>query len=434
MKMKKRKKRSSSALALVFLLALAVLAVLYVQHQSAVPLSSVSLSWVSPGWEIYDSVGALRYNSQIYSQESQFTSPHDLLGNYWKVDVDDPNYGVPTIEVTVGDIHHVDFSGRDIPSDQPAASLTVTRANHTYYLDDHIYLYTVTIRTIADVVQSGSTVQHETLWPYDTIDFFKPMNIHNTIGKKFTGGFYTKFVISPWKGVSYRQPPSPDYVLNESWAGVMNTYVLNLEQGQVKNQYNNGPYSGMPPDDDAKTYISGTISQGNQIPMFTDDGTFGNPAAQVQWGSNLTPDTRILSDVVDYLPVDMGAGAKVATTFVGDLAGLYPCDVYVMYTLRVDVLQTHDFILKTAVSPPTPSAPVDYVGWAQGFWTSFLHGLDPFGFLGSIGLGWLEPIIWWIITFGIIILIMIVLVSVFAPWVLPRLVSTAKSTYKAVKG
>jgi hypothetical protein len=44
--------------------------------------SLLKLSLISPGWEIYDQIGALGYQSQVLSSASQFTNPRDLMGVY----------------------------------------------------------------------------------------------------------------------------------------------------------------------------------------------------------------------------------------------------------------------------------------------------------------------------------------------------------------
>lgn len=367
--------------------------------------SMLKLSLISPGWEIYDQIGALRYNDIIYSDASQFTSPKELMGVYWKVDVDDPQYGVPTIMVELGDIHHVDFTGRDIPNDQYAKTISVTRGNDTYYLDYHIYLYTVTVRTIADKAQyagGGAFVpkfKHETSFPYEGWNGIFGGVGNTYIGKKFAGGVYTKFVINPWRGTSYRTAPE-NYTLKGCWAGIMNTYVLKKDMGQIANQWGDLP----DPDPQAQMFFKGGLDEGNQVPMLEDDGKFSNPAPTVNWDPSLTPDVRIESTVVNYLPVELLAGAKLYLDWQGVMNDMYPCDVYVMYTLRVDVLQVHDFTLETAYKPPTPKPPTDFFSWAKSFWESVA--------------GWLSNP-WTLFSLAFIgFFILLVLLLLFAPGVL----------------
>lgn len=62
---------------------------------------------VTPGWEIYNQIVGIQYGNQVYKSSSQFTSPNFISAVNWKFDVDEAQSGVPTIEVNVGDIHHV---------------------------------------------------------------------------------------------------------------------------------------------------------------------------------------------------------------------------------------------------------------------------------------------------------------------------------------
>jgi hypothetical protein len=370
-----------------------------------VPWGLRSLGLISPGWEIYDQIGALEYRDTIYDETWQFTTPRELKGVYWKVDLDQEYYGVPTMMVEVGDIHHVDFTGKDIPSDEYAKTITVTRGNDSYYLDYHIYLYTVTIRTIADYRHYWTDgnipmFEHETSWPYEGRGTLGNKVGNGHVGREFSGGVYTKFVISPWRGGTYRTAPE-NYTLYNCWAGVMNTYVLKKEQGQIANQWGELP----DPDPAAPMFVKGGLDEGNQVPMLEDDGTFGTSAPTVNWDPSLSPDVRINSTIVHYLPVEMEPGLKLHLLWHGGCDAIYPCDVYVQYTLRVDVLQVHDFVLETAYKPPTPKTPQDFFSWVASFWEGIFNGLDawlnnPFNML-LMGI------------FGIIIVI--VLIAIFAP-------------------
>jgi hypothetical protein len=311
------------------------------------------LGLITSGWEIYNQIGALEYRDQIYNEAGQFTTPRELKGVYWKVDLDEEYYGVPTMMVEVGDIRHVDFTGKDIPSSEYAKTITCTRGNLTYYLDYHIYLYTVTIRTVADKRQyAGGGIyvpkfEHETSFPYEGWNGIFGGVGSTRVGKKFGGGVYTKFVISPWKGGTYRDAPA-NYTLYNCWAGVMNTYVLKKEQGQIANQWGELP----DPDPQAPMFVKAGLDDGNQVPMFEDDGTFQHPAPTVNWDPTLTPDVRINSTVVHYLPVEMQPGAKLHLDWTGMMDNMYPCDVYIMYTLRIDVLQCLQIMSPFDISNP----------------------------------------------------------------------------------
>ncbi len=384
----------------------------------------LSLSVYPSGWELYNQVGALRHHSTVLDDETDFTFPQELMGVYWKVDLDDPHYGVATIQVEMGDLRHVDFMGKETPSNQPVDTILFQRGNFSYYLDYHIYLYTVTIRTIADKHQYQGdwwTVpawEHETSWPHELWN--GPLGDggrHEKIGKAFDGGIYVKFIIDPWTGYTYRDPPESGdaqyrYDLYGCWAGVMNTYIFDRVLGQVENQWSSRPE----PDSDAPLYVKGGLDRGHQVPMFKDDGSYGEPVPRVRWDPDITPDERLESGVVQYLPVQMLPGASVNHDWLGVAYDLYPCDVYVMYTLRVDVLTSHGFILHSAEAPPEPKPPLDYFVWYEGFWASLFHA-NPFAVFGPF-----SGLAAFLFTLLVVAVVVLVVVAIVAPQLLARLV------------
>jgi len=421
MPQKQKKRTRKSTLIPVF----AIVVILLVCFLAAQRYTPTPLKWISPGWEIYNQVAAMRHKSMNYVTESQFTTPRDLMGSFWKVDIDAQYWGVPTMMCELGDIHHTDFTGKDMPWDQPAASRTVVRGNTTYYLDYHIYTYVVTIRTVADIYRMPSDPwnhhypwwEHETSWPYQGEDYLTGLQVADGhIGQMFSGGFYAKFVISPWRGISYHDPPVSEetdtyYKLENAWAGVMNSYIMTRQMGQVENTWGT-----LDPDGQAPLTFRAGLDIGNQVPMFADDGSFGTPAPTVNWDPSVTPDTRIESTVVHYLPAELFPGAKLSRDWLGEVNAMYPCDVAVMYQLRVDVLQTHEFTLQTGEQVPEPTWPKDYFSWAESFWVALLNGLNPFKIFGAF-----SPFVWFLFTLLVVGIIILVLLAVFAPWVLRRM-------------
>jgi len=107
--------------------------------------------------------------------------------------------------------------------------------------------------------------------------------------------------------------------------------------------------------------------------MFADDGAFGPELPHVDWDPHVTPSTRIYSTVIQYMPMELLAGTSLSLdAWTGIMQDMYPCDVYIQYSFRIDVLQVHDFVLKTAVNPPNPTTPQDYFTWTQAWWQNFL--------------------------------------------------------------
>lgn len=399
------------------------------------------LTFVVPGWEIYNVMGGLEYDTptlqKLCTKSEDFTSPNEVSTVYIKGDVDDPYYGFPTIMVTQGGLSHVDFMGNSIPNDQPAMTKSVNVWNatekkwHTVILDYHIYMYTVTVRTVADkkLLAAGNPYiglaadwEHETLWPKE---WENPIGSGgDKYGKEFAGLVWTKLVISPWRwNTDTRIPPNASYDLINGWAGIMDTYVFKSEKRQVDNQYGSdgNPSNKNPPDTSAKMSIKATIADGNELPMAEDDGTYANTIPATQWGV-VGPDTRIKSSVAQGYPCALGVGAQVAHDWLGASQDIFPCDVAIQYTVRTDILQAHDFVLQTG-NPPKVTWPTDYFGWSEDFWTALLNGLNPFGFLGDY-----SPLAWFIVTLIGIAFIILIVLAVFAPWVLPRIFSGLRQT------
>jgi len=419
---KRKRKQKSSVLAIVLILALLLTAV-FLRFKPTWIFPSPT-NWVSPGWEVWNQVAAMGFtNGTILKDPSDFSDPRELMGVYWKVDADDKDWGLPAQECVLGDISHVDFSGMSIPWDQPARELPpIVRGNKTYYLDYHIYIFTVAVRTLADRTQYGRvpvppnplvTVpvwKHDTSWEHEcwTGVLGGDLGYNTYVGEMFKGGWYTKFVIDPWKGVPYRIPPEPpegSYYEVDAWAGVMNSYVHAITADQVKNQWGEMPT----PLGDAQIWYKGGLPQGAQIPMFQDDGTFGTPAPTIDWNPDLQPDEDIFSTIVLYLPMELQAGADTHNGAYGEADALYPCDVQVFYTVRMDVLMTHEFFLQGGEPPPIYPWE-DFFNWCYDFWDGLFRSIglnNPFNIFGEWG-GFVAMIFFLLVAFVVIGVILLI--------------------------
>lgn len=383
-----------------------------------------------PGWEIRSSIGGIQHLDVIYSERDDFTQPKEVMGVYWKVDLDEPKWGVPTIEILTSDLEHVDFTGHALPNDKPADTILFERGNVSTYLDYHIYMYTVTIRTIADSewwTGDWLTIdqwKHETSWAFEGADVLRGVG-GDHVGEEFYGGVYTKFTIDPWKGFTYREPPvtdNPDeewYELDSCWAGVMNTYAQEITMGQIANQWG----EMKDPDGGAPLHVKGSIPQGYMLPMFLDDGTFGTPATPIDWDPSVTPDEDLQNSVAIYLPAQMSAGAYLPRNWLGTVDNVIPCDVYIMYKLRIDVLTSHGFVLHTAHDPPDPTPPFDFFSYTEDWWASVFEALglmNPFAVFGP-----LAPMVAFIFTLLIIGVIFLIFLAIFFPFLFRRLFRSA---------
>jgi hypothetical protein len=146
--------------------------------------------------------------------------------------------------------------------------------------------------------------------------------------------------------------------------------------------------------------------------MYADDGTYGTTTAPVNWHPDLAPTTRSPSTVILYFPVQEGAGAYLTRDYRGTTTDLTPCDVYIKYSVRVDVLTTHLYTLQLAEHPQTLAPPIDYTPYEKGFWDSLG---DIFGGLGTNWTFWI-----------ILIVVVMVLVTVLNPGMWASIVNSRR--------
>jgi hypothetical protein len=105
------------------------------------------------------------------------------------------------------------------------------------------------------------------------------------------------------------------------------------------------------------------------------------------------------------LPVELLAGSYVELNSLWQAIAVKPADVGVQYTLRVDVLQSHNFTLHTGIQPPESKWMEDYFGWAESFWTSLLAGWNPFSIFGDYA-----PLVAFLFLIGIIVFAIVIIV------------------------
>lgn len=342
-------------------------------------ISSMNMSIVNPGWEIYNQIAGINYGGGPKVGPNDFPYPVTIGSSNWIVDEDEPNWGSPTIMIQSSTIRHVDMTGNVIPASQPATlPIEKTINNKKYVVDQHIYMFDITVRTLADVAHYTESLtidhfEHETSWSKTTdAIIYTDHQYDGHVGKPFNGGVYTKFVINPWSGLPTRETPE-GYQLNGAWAGVMGATIFTKEQGQVENKWGEKPNPSM----EAPIYVRGGLDHGAQVNMYEDAGGFGTPAPVIPWDPNQILDARIQSAVVLYLPVELQAGAYLTKNFAGVTDQLTPCDAYIKYTVRVDVLQAHEYILVTNPIPPTLDPPTDFLSWAKGFWDALFDPTSP---------------------------------------------------------
>lgn len=317
------------------------------------------------GWEVHSDIKALYTKGTYMTSQTDFTSPNYLGVHYWNVDPDYPDYGMSTLTITQGDVQHSDALGRWTSDTAYVDTRAVTRGNYTYYLDYHIFMFDVTIRTVADAKDIGWDI-FGTHWAHET-------SYGDGWGKNgipFKGGVLVQFQIDIWN--PYRTAPTSEYTLKDVWAGIMQTYIYDVESGAVSGAVTS----------DTEQYARPNLAKGSTPDMYTTIA--GLKATTVSWGV-ASPDMRIPSSVYVYLPVELQAGAHIVKDVLTRPVNLQPSDVYVKYKLRVDVLTVHGFYLQTGYKPPAQEAPAEYMKQLTSFWDGVfasLGSLNPFGVFG----------------------------------------------------
>jgi len=197
-------------------------------------VNELPLSTYRSQWEITAEAVAIGVNGEVTNPPPIEYKPIDPLFPWSAVykfspssnlqyDFDNPEFGMPDIKATVGDIRE------EMPK-FPYAPLENNVGDFKYITEYHEYLFDVQIRTIAGVKGSGTSWLTETSMPYEGRDNLGPYG--SRVGKPFDGDVYVRFVTSPW-GFPDFGPAPENYVFNGYWLGVMNAKIENWQYGKV---------------------------------------------------------------------------------------------------------------------------------------------------------------------------------------------------------
>jgi len=312
------------------------------------------------GWEVNASISAVYVDGRwIKSGTTGLAEPPLYGAAQWHIDpdkyatkiydpypydvfpgtkVDTSVYGMPDIIISRSDPKHTDFSGKEIPPDKPVDTVTV-KVNDSYELvyDYHIYTFTVTIKTDADGkviwsgVFSGYAGEFKTAWGF----------------KAFDGTIYVTFSVNPWK---IREGAT------NGWTGIMGAYVIDLDTGLVTGTAT--PTTG--------AQATPGYSKGSAINMYTDVG--GDELKQISWNNAKSVDDKIPSTVALAFPVHLEPGAHLVTDTATRVTSFDPANVFVKYTVRVDILTVSGFTLASGSHLPTEENPQESIFQGLSFW------------------------------------------------------------------
>lgn len=340
--------------------------------QANISAVKVGNRWIKPGTTGLaetPSYGSAQWHidPDKYATKDYDPNPYDFFAG---TKVDTSVYGMPDIIISRSDPKHSDFSGKEIPPSQPVDTVTV-KLNDSYELvyDYHIYTFTVTIRTDADGkvvwsgVFSGVAGEFKTAWGFQA----------------FEGTVYVTFSVNPWQ---IRQNAT------DGWTGIMGAYAIDIDEGLVTGTAE--PTTG--------SQATPGYSKGSAINMYTDIG--GDTLNQIAWDSAKSIDSKIPSSVALAFPVTLAPGANINKDALGRITSFDPSNVFVKYTVRMDVLTVSGFTLYSGSHLPDEENPEESVTLGADFW----RGVN--AFLNSPG--------------GITMMIMIIIISIAVIYVMKK--------------
>jgi len=374
------------------------------------------------GWEIKSEIVAIDHEGKIITdlKSLQHTSGSggdrwnrlkNIYGpSLWRFDLDNSNYGLPDLEITVSDI-------RKKEGFWPYADLEQVYEGYKYVVTFREYLFDVQVRTIADVERHSVTPalitrnewEHETAMPY-----MWHSNLDGTggdkVGKAFTGSVYIRFAVHPWGLIDFGDPPE-NYTFKSYWAGVMNVKMESKDTGKVLLDSNLPDWLGagtnLPQSENHQGWVKGLPSDGAQLNMLLDDGSFGRAYSEVPWDPAKVLDPDIKSVVIVQIPFEIMAGAyenfdEWYWVRYGNIADLKPVDYWFTATIRMETFIVKEYQAREPGISPDPSPiqpPQDYYPvhipsfWEQyGIWIIIaiiiiIIIIAAFSIFGGLGIG-----------------------------------------------
>jgi hypothetical protein len=316
--------------------------------------ASIHFSTYRPGWELSAEIVALHCDGV----EEEI---HNAIGSVVEWDPDEADYGRPNIIATVDEVYEI----------TPAMGYETLQSdveNFRYIAEMHEYLFELQIKTFAGMyvedIWGLNHWVHETSMPYEW---------HNNlgtggsrIGKSFDGGVYVRFANLPW-GLPDFGPAPEGYQFNAYWLGIMSAEIGDSIEGIATENPPPQTYTG---------WGRKIAASDGPINMFTDDGTFAAPYAEIPWDPEKVLDENIKSTVIVEVPISLMAGAYEnynvwADIGAGDIVDCKPIDYYVQYTVKMKCLVIKAYEYRDPGIDPNPSPiqpPNDYVPWTAPSW------------------------------------------------------------------
>jgi len=308
------------------------------------------------GWEIKSEIIAVDNDGVgLITGQDCISKGYGYAGpSLWRFDLDDPKCSLPDLEIATSDV-------REKKGVWPYSDLEQIFKNYKYIVTYKEYLFDVQVRTLAqsqkyeaDWFGRGNKWEHETACPYEWHS-----NVDGTggerVGEAFSGCVYLRFVIHPFGIPDFGEPPE-NYTFKSYWAGVMNAKMESKDMGKVETGDN------LEDSENHVGWVKALPSDGAQLNMYQDDGSFGKAYSDVPWDVTKVLDPDIKSVVIVQIPFDIMAGAyedygASEYAYYGAINDLQPIDYYFTATIRIETFIVKYYTHKGGRDPVPPIDP-----------------------------------------------------------------------------
>lgn len=347
------------------------------------------------GWEVRSSIYAVHADTGLATIDdySGFAEAKDIGTNSWtRIDMDKKGeylynktimgvtqtipisyseIGYPDVVITQSEVSHVNERMEEVPLDHVVDTIEVP-VNDTYkrVYDYHIFRFSVTIRTEADATIRDGLIITETSYGSSSSGLVR-VHIDEIPYRPFDGVVYVKFELAPWSA----RTSEGDWQVDDIWVGVMSSMVWEIESGLVR---------GTPYPEDAPAQATPELNRYSSINMYYSIGGMRVPERPF---SPSALDKDIPSVVFLALPVYLDPGLDIQFDAWGMPKSVHASDVYVQYTIRVDVVTVTGLYLNVGKNVPTEEPPQTNVTGVEDYWDPFWAALAA-GLANTAGNPW----------------------------------------------
>jgi hypothetical protein len=345
------------------------------------------------GWEVNNTLYSMRLGSKNYDIKGLVSTSQDPdgdinLNDWYSAEVDGTN-NKPAILLESSSTYYMKSSmGSWLKSDVP-----VIIDSYTVDVDDkHKNIYQLYEIAFDITIKTSAEVYYKDRAKYGFADY----RYYSNYGYGYERGIVDimakiSFIIQPWTPVGQ----DGDWSIIGGWSGILDAHCLKSNYGLI----------------DSSAVASGHFFDGHTIADLNSVNSrlnmFIDKAAKQYYGFD-NPDALVgvPSTVQVAVGAKLGADADYSTDGLGFWASCAARNVFVTYTVGMDVMTTLNYELN--VSPVGPITPPDenntHNAPQNSVWTQFWAAL---GSLGGLGLP--------IVTIIIVVVIIVVVIFVIRP-------------------